>query len=82
MMEAVMTRIKVNVGFKAGVGYVSEASPGVGRSLTALSLMVLRKKLLAVALQRRKAGEEVAVTLLLDSAAEREWNRRRAAAGL
>ena len=77
-----MTRLKVNVGFKPGVGYISEANHKITRSVSALSLMVLRKRLLVVALQRRVAGEEVAVTLLLDAAAEREWNRRRAALGL
>jgi hypothetical protein len=77
-----MTRLKVNVGFKPGVGYVSEANHRVTRSISALSLMVLRKKLMVVALQGRKPGEEVAVTLLLDSAAQRECDRRRAAAGL
>ena len=76
------TRLKVNVGFKPGVGYISEANHTVSRSVSALSLNVLRKKLMVVALQRRVAGEEIAVTLLLDAGAEREWNRRRAAAGL
>jgi hypothetical protein len=71
-----MTRLKVNVGFREGVGYVSEASPGVTRSLTALSLMMLRKKIMVAALQGRRPGEEVAVTLLLDAAAQREWDRR------
>jgi hypothetical protein len=51
-----MTRIKVNVGFRPGVGYVSEASHTVTRSVSALSLMVLRKKLMVVALQGRKPG--------------------------
>ena len=77
-----MTRLKVNVSFKSGVGYVSEANHAVTRSLSALSLMMLRKKIMVVALERRKAGEEVAVTLLLDNAAQRECDRRRVAAGL
>ena len=77
-----MTRIKVNVGFKPGVGYVSEANHTITRSVSALSLNVLRKRIMVVALQGRKAGEEVAVTLLLDNAAQRECDRRRAAAGL
>ena len=71
-----MTRIKVNVTFQSGVGYVSEANPGVTRSLSALSLEGLRKRIMVVALQRRRDGEEVALTLLLDSAAQREWDRR------
>lgn len=77
-----MTRIQVNVGFREGVGYVSEANHKVSRSLSALSLNVLRKRILAVAVLGRKPGKEVAVTLLLDNAAQRECDRRRAAAGL
>jgi len=77
-----MTRITVQVGFREGLGYVSEANHTVTRSVSALSLNVLRKRIMVVALQGRKAGEEVAVTLLLDSVAQRECDRRRAAAGL
>jgi hypothetical protein len=49
--------------------------------VSALSLNVLRKRIMVVALQGRKAREEVAVTLLLDSAAQRECDRRRGCGG-
>jgi len=71
-----MTRIKVNVGYREGVGYISEANHKITRSVSALSLQVLRKKLMVAALQRRVPGEEIALTLLLDAAAQREWDRR------
>jgi len=76
-----MTRLKVKIGFREGY-YISEANHQITRSVTALSLKMLRKRLMVIALQGRKAGEEVAVTLLLDNAAQRECDRRRAAAGL
>jgi len=43
-----MTRIKVNVSFKTGLGYVSEANHEVPRSVTALSLDRLRRRILGV----------------------------------
>jgi hypothetical protein len=76
-----MTRITVNVGFREGY-YVSEANHAITKSRSALSLKMLRKRIMVVALQRRKAGEEVALTLLLNSAAQREWDRRQGAVGL
>ena len=54
-----MTRLKVNVGFRGGY-YVSEANPTISRSVTALSLKVLRRRIMVVALQGRKAGEAAA----------------------
>ena len=72
-----MTRLKVAVSFQPGVGYISEANHVFSRSLAALSLEGLRKRIMVVAFQRRRAGEEIALTLLLDSAAQREWDRRR-----
>jgi hypothetical protein len=71
-----MTRIKVNVTFQSGVGYVSEANPTVARSLTALSLEGLRRKVLVVAALRRRPDEEIAVRLDLDVAARAERDRR------
>ena len=78
-MGCVMTRLKVNVSFRGGV-FVSEANHTITRSLTALSLKMLRN--MVVALQSRQAGEEISLTLLLDSAAQREWDRRRATVGV
>jgi hypothetical protein len=74
-----MSRIKVNVSFKEGVGYVSVANHEITRSVTALSLARLKRRLLAVALQGRPDAK-IKVTLLLDSAAQREYDRRLAAA--
>lgn len=60
----------------AGCGLRQRGQPGVTRSLAALSLEGLRKRIMVVALQKRRAGEEVTLTMLLDSAAQREWDRR------
>ena len=66
------------MGFREGLGYVSEANHVVARSFVALSLKELRRKITVAALLGRRKGEEVTVTFLLDNAAQREWDRRQA----
>src|SRR5262245_59644721 len=80
MMTVGMTRVTVNVSYKAGVGYVSEANHAITRSMTAPSLKELRRKITVVALMGRKANEEISLTLLLDTAAHRrlQWGVRTA----
>jgi hypothetical protein len=74
-----MTRIKVNVTFHPGVGYVSVANHVVARSLTALSLEGLRRRVIVATALRRREGEEISVQLELDAAARAELGRRTAA---
>jgi len=71
-----MTRVRVNVTYHAGVGYVSVANHKVSRSLTALSLEGLRRKVLLATALRRRAGEEISVVLVLDATARAEVERR------
>jgi len=71
-----MTRVKVNVTYHEGVGYVSVANHKVTRSLAALSLEGLRRKVIVVTALRRRAGEEVSVVLELDPSARAELARR------
>jgi hypothetical protein len=72
----------VNVGFREGLGYVSEANHAVTRSFVAESLRELRRRILVATLMGRRKGEEVQVSFLLDSAARAEWDRTRAAVGV
>src|SRR5262245_24396454 len=58
-MRWVMTKVRVNVTYHSGVGYVSVANHKVTRSLAALSLEGLRTKILVATALRRRAGEEV-----------------------
>jgi hypothetical protein len=53
-----MTWLKVNVTYHPGVGYVSVANHAVVRSLAALSLEGLRRKVLVVTALRRRVGEK------------------------
>ena len=77
-----MTKLRVSVTYQHNVGYVSTATHTCPRSLTALSLEGLRKRVLVVAALRRRASEELMVVLELDPSAQAEYDRRRAAAGL
>jgi hypothetical protein len=77
-----VTKVKVRVTFHPGLGYVSVANHAVVRSLVALSLEGLRRKVLVDTALRRRAGEEISVQLELDGAARAEQDRRRGAAGV
>jgi hypothetical protein len=72
-----MTRLQVNVGFREGVGYVSEANHAVTRSFVAGNLTELRRKITVATLMGRRRGEQVTVAFLLDHAARAEQDRRR-----
>jgi len=65
-------QVKVNVSYREGVGYISEANHAVTRSFVALSLGGVRKRI----------TEQIAVLLDLDRAAQREHERRRALSGV
>jgi hypothetical protein len=71
-----MTKVKVNVTFHPGVGYVSVANHAVTRSIAALSLEGLRRKVLVATALRRRVGEEISVQLDLDATARAEVERR------
>ena len=77
-----MTKLRIPVSYRPQVGYVTTATHAVPRSLTALSLEGLRKRVLVVAARMRRPNEQIAVTLDLDAAAEAEQDRRRAAEGV
>jgi len=73
-----MVRLTVNVGFREGVGFESTASHQVTRSFAAADLKELRRKITAATLMKRRKGEDLMVSFLLDSAARRELDRKRA----
>jgi hypothetical protein len=73
-----MIRVKVNVTFQPGVGYISLSNHVVARSLTALSLEGLRRRVIVATALRRREGEEISVQLELDAAARAEVGRRAA----
>jgi len=75
-------QVKVNVSYREGVGYISEANHAVTRSFVALSLGGLRKRITVAALLGRRPNEQIAVLLDLDRAAQREHERRRALSGV
>ena len=77
-----MTKLKVPVSFYPQIGYVTTATHAVPRSLTALSLEGLRRRVLVVAALGRRPNEQIAVMLELDPAAEAEQARRKAAEGV
>ena len=72
-------RLTVSVSFLSSVGYVTEASPELPRSLSALSLEVLRRRV-RVAAALRRPDQPIEVKLELDRAARAERDRRRAMA--
>ena len=69
-------KLVVNVSFDPMRGYVSKSSPQLTRSLTALSLAVLKKRITAAAVLRRKAGTTIDVKLELDRAARAARDER------
>jgi hypothetical protein len=77
-----MTRIQVNVGFREGVGFESEANHAVTRSFVAESLKELRRKITVATLRKRRKGEDLQVSFALSPAARAEWDRRRGAVGV
>ena len=82
-MGCVMTKqVKVNVSYREGVGYVSEANHAITRSVTALSLEGLRKRITVAVLLGRRSNEQIAVTLDLDPTAQAEHDRRPALSGV
>ena len=75
-------QVKVNVSYREGVGYVSEANHAITRSVTALSLEGLRKRITVAVLLGRRSNEQIAVTLDLDPTAQAEHDRRPALSGV
>jgi hypothetical protein len=73
-------KLLVHVTWDPMRGYTSQPCPQLNRSITALSLNVLRKRLLAVAALRRRADTPIEVKLVLDRGARRERDERRAQA--
>jgi hypothetical protein len=71
-----MVRVKVHVTFQTGVGFICLSNHVVARSLTALSLEGLRRRIIVATALRRREGEEIAVHLELDAAARAELGRR------
>ena len=70
-------KLHVAVSFSPAVGYVSAASHKIPRSLTALSLDGLRRRIVVAFLLRwGKPDQPVAVHLDLDAAARAELDRR------
>lgn len=71
-------KLHVMVSFSPSAGYVSAASPKLPRSFTALSLEMLRRRIVIAFLHRwGKPDQPVAVHLTLDAAAQAELDRRR-----
>ena len=70
--------LHVNVSFQPELGYVSAANYHVPRSLTALSIEGLRKRIVVAVLSRPGRREQpVSVHLALDDSAQAEVERRR-----
>jgi hypothetical protein len=74
-------QIHVIVTHSPTVGFVSQASHKVPRSLTAQNLDQLRRRLIVLILSRRRPDRPVAVKLDLDAAAAQEAQRRRSGEG-
>jgi len=75
-----MTKLQIPVSYRPGQGYLTKATPALPKSVTALSLMVLRKRVLIAATKYQ--SEPIQVRFALDPSAQAENDRRRAAAGL
>jgi hypothetical protein len=71
-----MTKLKVPVSYHPNVGYVTTSTAALTRTVTALSLTVLRKRVLVVAALNRRPNEPIAVVLELDPTARAEAERR------
>jgi hypothetical protein len=79
----IMTKLlKVPVSYYPQVGYVTISTHEVPKTVTALSLTGLRKRVMVVAARMRRPNEQIAVMLDLDPAAAAEQDRRRAAVGV
>jgi hypothetical protein len=76
-MIGIVTKLQAPVSFSPSVGYISRSTPDVPRSLSALSLAGLRRRILVVAAVQRRADREIVVQLTLDPAAQAEGERRR-----
>jgi hypothetical protein len=71
-------QLNVAVSFSPAIGYISQANDHVPRSLTALSIEGLRKRVVVAFLSRPgKRDRPVSVHLTLDDSAQAELNRRR-----
>jgi hypothetical protein len=70
-------QLHVAVSFSPAVGYIAQASHRLPRSVTALSLAGLRKRVVVAILSRRGTRDRpVAVHLALDDSARAELDRR------
>ena len=74
-------QLRVAVSFNPSCGYVSEASHRCPRSITALSLDGLRKRILVMLLSRSRQDRTISVQLDLDPSAAQEAARRVAGEG-
>jgi len=77
-----MTKLSIPVSYRPNVGYVTHATHAMPKTMTALSLEGLRKRVLVVAALGRRPNEQIAVTLDLDPTAQAEHDRRRALSGV
>jgi len=77
-----MTKLQIPVSYRPNLGYVTHSTAMLPKSVTALSLMVLRKRVMVAATKYRRPDEPVSVQFSLDPSAQAENDRRRAAAGL
>ena len=77
-----MTRLSIPVSFLPQVGYITHATHAMPKTMTALSLEGLRKRVLVVAAMNRRPNESIAVVLDLDASAQAEHDRRRALSGV
>ena len=73
-----MTKLSIPVSFHPTVGYITHATHAMPKTMTALSLEGLRKRVLVVA-ENRRPNEPIAVVLDLDASAKAEVERRAAA---
>jgi len=77
-----MTKLSIPVSYHPNVGYVTHSTATLTKTVTALSLEMLRKRVIVAAAMNRRPDEPIAVVLELDPTAQAEHHRRRAAAGL
>jgi len=71
-----MTKLSIPVSYNPNVGYVTASTAALTRTVTALSLEMLRRRVLVVAAMNRRQHEPIAVVLELDSSARAEVERQ------
>jgi hypothetical protein len=75
-----MTKLRVAVSFLPSIGYITRASPELPRSLSALSLAGLRRRVRVVAAMQRRQDTPIEVLLELDREAKAARDARRSMA--